>query len=97
MGNYKLSGASSNDIVGIYKFGIKTFGLQPAKQYLNSLEHFLEELANRPELAREASIFAKNLKHYRFKSNVIFYVSDDTNEIFIIRILGKRMDFIQHL
>ncbi len=97
MANYKLSGASSNDIVGIYKFGIKTFGLNPAKEYLKSLENFLLELAERPELARDASIFAKDLKHYRFKSHVIFYVFDKSDEILIIRILGKRMDFIQHL
>jgi toxin ParE1/3/4 len=97
MGNYKLSGASSIDIVGIYKFGIKTFGLYPAKEYLNSLENFLEELLNKPELARDASIFAHNLKRCRFNTHVIFYVLDDVNEIFVIRVLGKRMDFIQHL
>jgi len=97
MENYRLSGVASNDIVGIYKFGIKTFGLEPAREYLNSLENFLEELANRPELARDASIFAINLKHYRYKSHVIFYVFDAPNKIFVIRILGKRMDFIQHL
>ena len=97
MENYKLSGAASNDIVGIYKFGIKTFGLEPAKEYLKSIENFLEELAIRPELARDASMFARNLKYYRFKSQVIFYVFDESNKIFVIRILGKRMDFIQYL
>lgn len=97
MNNYKLSGAASRDIVGVYKFGIKTFGLNPAKDYLKLLETFLKELACRPELARDASMFAKDLKYYRFKSHVIFYVFDELNEIFIIRILGKRMDFIQHL
>lgn len=97
MGTYKLSGAASNDVVGIYKYGINTFGLSPAKEYVSSLETFLEELANKPELARDASIFAENLLHYRYKSHVIFYVYDNTNQIFIIRILGKRMDFIQHL
>lgn len=97
MGSYKLSGAASNDVVGIYKFGIKTFGQISAEQYVSSLENFLKELSDRPELARDASMFANNLKYYRFKSNVIFYVFDSTDEILIIRILGKRMDFIQHL
>tara|TARA_R110000765_G_scaffold385204_1_gene477006 strand:- start:300 stop:593 length:294 start_codon:yes stop_codon:yes gene_type:complete len=97
MGIYKLSGASSKDLAGIYKFGIVTFGLSSAKEYLTSLEFFLEELADRKELARDASMFAKDLKYYRFKSHVIFYVFDKPDEIFVIRILGKRMDFIQHL
>lgn len=97
MGNYKLSGASSNDIVFIYKFGTSTFGLNAAKEYVSSLELFLGELSERPELARNASMFAKDLLFYRFKAHVIFYVFDNSNEILVIRILGKRMDFIQHL
>lgn len=97
MVSYKLSGAASNDIVGIYKFGIETFGLYPAKVYVSSLEIFLEELVGKPELARDASIFARGLLFYNFKGHVIFYVFDNLNEILIIRILGKRMDFIQHL
>lgn len=97
MENYKLSSAASRDIVGIYKYGIKIFGNQQAQKYLNSIESILNELASRKELARDASMFAKNLKYYRFKSHVIFYVFDELDEIFIIRVLGKRMDFIQHL
>ncbi|MFY9241548.1 MAG: type II toxin-antitoxin system RelE/ParE family toxin [Polaribacter sp.] len=97
MGTYKLSTAATKDIIGIYKFGIKTFGSNQAKSYVNSLERFIKELASRNELARDASIFARNLKYYRYKSHVIFYVFDASEEIFIIRILGKRMDFIQHL
>lgn len=95
--NYKLSSAASNDLVGIYKFGIHFFGIKLAKEYLFALELFLDELSKRPELARDASMFAKSLNYYRFKSHVIFYVFDSDNQIFIIRILGKRMDFIQHL
>jgi toxin ParE1/3/4 len=97
MASYKLSGSATNDIVVIYKFGIKTFGLNPAKEYLNSLENFFEELSNRPELARDASIFANGLKYYRYKAHVVFYLFDESEKIFIIRVLGKRMDFIQHL
>ena len=97
MVSYKLSSAASKDIIGLYKYGIKTFGNTQAKVYLNSLEHMLKELALRKELARDASMFANELFYYRFKSHVIFYVFDTDSEIFIIRILGKRMDFIQHL
>jgi toxin ParE1/3/4 len=95
--SYKLSGAASNDILGIYKFGIVTFGLYPTKEYVTSLELFLEELASEPKLARDASMFAKDLLFYKFKGHVIFYVFDNHNEIFVIRVLGKRMNFIQHL
>lgn len=97
MASYNLSGAATNDIVAIYKFGIKHFGLTQSKQYLQSLELFLEELSQRSELARDASMFAQNLCYYRYKSHVIFYHFKEDNTIIVIRILGKRMDFIQHL
>lgn len=97
MENYKLSTKASQDIVGIYKYGIKIFGASQAKNYLNAVEETLDELAKRKELARDASMFAKDLKYYRYQSHVIFYVFNNYNTIFVIRVLGKRMDFIQHL
>ena len=48
MAEYKLSSAATNDVVAIYKFGIKHFGAKPAKAYLQNLELFLKELAIRP-------------------------------------------------
>lgn len=97
MRGYNLSGAASNDIAGLYKFGIKNFGLDQARTYILALESFFKELAERPELAKDASSFAHNLKYYSYKAHVIFYVIDNPNHIFVIRVLGKRMDFIQHL
>lgn len=97
MGNYRLSGRAQYDLVGIYKFGKKYFGPEPAATYLFNLEIFLEELADRPELARDASKIAASLQYYNYKAHVIFYLFEDDNEIFIIRILGKRMNFIDHL
>ena len=53
--------------------------------------------SERPELAKDASTIADSLKYYSYKAHVIFYQFDHANEIFIIRILGKRMNFIEHL
>jgi len=97
MGNYNLSTRAQFDIVGIYKHGIKFFGSEQALDYLTQLEGFLEELAERPELARDASPIANALKFYNFKGHVIYYSLDDVNEIFVVRILGKRMNFEEHL
>ena|SRR5665811_165039 len=97
MGNYNLSGRAQFDLVGIYKYGKKHFGPEPAATYLYDLELFLEELADRPELAKDASKIAASLKYYSYKAHVIFYLFENEKEIFIIRILGKRMNFIEHL
>ena len=97
MGNYNLSTRAQFDIVGIYKHGIKFFGSEQTLDYLTQLERFLEELAERPELARDASPIANALKFYNFKGHVIYYSFDDHNEIFVVRILGRRMNFEEHL
>ena len=96
MGNYSLSGRAQFDLVGIYKYGIKMFGQQNASSYLYELETVLEELAERPELAREASFIAHSLKYYTYRAHVIFYEMDNENEIQVVRVLGKRMNFIDH-
>jgi toxin ParE1/3/4 len=97
MATYKLSTSATRDFIGIYKFGINRFGIQQAEKYLLSLEYFLLELSARPELARDASMFAYELKYYNYKAHVIFYLIDATNSIYIIRVLGSRMNFIEHL
>ena len=97
MGNYSLSGSASIDLIGIYKFGKNRFGKQQAQKYLFSLENFLKELSERPNLARDASMFAHNLKYYNYKSHVIFYLINSSNTIYIVRVLGSRMNFIEHL
>lgn len=97
MGNYSLSSQAQHDLIGIYKYGIKYFGNTQSTKYLTELEKFLEELAERQELARDASTIANNLKFYRYQAHVIFYQFEDEKNIFIIRVLGKRMNFIEHL
>ncbi|MFS4469676.1 type II toxin-antitoxin system RelE/ParE family toxin [Maribacter sp. 2210JD10-5] len=97
MGIYNLSTRAQFDIVGIYKHGIKFFGAKQASDYLIQLEGFLEELAERPELARDASPIANALKFYNFKGHVIYYLFDGHGEIYVVRVLGKRMNFEEHL
>ena len=64
MGNYNLSTRAQFDIVGIYKHGIKFFGSEQALDYLTQLEGFLEELAERPQLARDANTPYLAIMHY---------------------------------
>jgi toxin ParE1/3/4 len=97
MGHYNLSTRAQFDLVGIYKYGIKFFGQNQAVDYLQELETFLVELADRPELAKDASTISTALQYYNFKAHVIFYTFDNKHEIYVIRILGKRMNFLEHL
>ena len=74
MATYKLSSAAEKDLIGIYKYGKNRFGTQQAKKYLLSLDGFFIDLAEKPNLARDARMLANNLKFYNYKGscNILF-------------------------
>ena len=97
MESYDLSVRAQFDMVGIYKFGIKYFGIDQAVKYQYELEETFNELANRPEIAGDASSLASDLLFYRYIGHYILYQFENKNEIYVVRILGKRMNFIERL
>ena len=94
--SYRLSSRAVQDIADIYKYGIKVYGIENALRYLDDLENQLLVLSSK-ELDRDASQFAHNLKLYSFRAHVVFYVVDEDEEIYVIRVLGKRINFIDYL
>ncbi|WP_424003576.1 type II toxin-antitoxin system RelE/ParE family toxin [Maribacter sp. IgM3_T14_3] len=94
---YIISVKARNDIKSVAKYTIKEFGKSQSLKYANGLKVILEELANNPELGRRyVAVKNQMLLRYRFKSHVVFYyiISDG---IFIVRVLGGKMDFPKHL
>lgn len=60
MGNYNLSTKAQQDIVSIYKYGIKYFGVSQAVNYLQEIEQFLLELSQRTALAKDVYTIAND-------------------------------------
>ena len=48
MGSYNLSTTAQFDVIGIYKYGIKYFGIEQAVGYLTELEHFFGRTSGTP-------------------------------------------------
>jgi len=96
MGSYSLSKKADFDLEKIYEYGILNFGLKRAKIYIIGLHERFEDLANSPGFGRCASQYALKLRRFEYKSHVIFYIITDTG-VFIVRVLGVRMDFRQHI
>ena len=95
--SYSLSSRAQEDIVLIYKFGIKYFGPDRSRKYLEGLIQLLDEIGRRPELDRNVPQLAMNLKRHRYKAHVLFYTRDEGDHVFIVRVLGKRMNFLEHI
>lgn len=94
---YVISARAKQDLKSIAKYAIENFGEAQSLKYAKGLEEITEELAGKPELGRNY-VVVKNrmLLRHRFKPHVIFYYKDEDG-IFIVRVLGGRMDFPKHL
>jgi len=95
--SYVISVKAISDFKFIAKYTIREFGQSQSLKYANGQKRALGELANNPELGRRyIAVKNKMLLRYRYKSHVIFYylLSDG---IFIVRVLGGKMDFPKHL
>lgn len=94
---YIISVRAKKDIKSIAKYTVENFGEAQALKYAKGLKEVIEELSDNPELGRRY-VPIKNhiLFRHRFKSHVIFYYNNEVG-IFIVRVLGGRMDFHKHL
>ncbi|WP_136468442.1 type II toxin-antitoxin system RelE/ParE family toxin [Flagellimonas onchidii] len=95
--NYVISAKAKQDIKSIAKYTIENFGETQSLKYASGLRKVMEELVQKPELGRNyVAVKNRMLLRYRFKSHVIFYYKKK-KDIFIVRVLGGRMDFPKHL
>lgn len=95
--SYVISVKAKSDIKSIAKYTIKELGERQSLKYAQGLKKALGELADNPELGRRyVAVKNKMLLRYRYKSHVVFYYIESKG-IFIVRILGGKMDFPKHL
>ncbi|WP_373516333.1 type II toxin-antitoxin system RelE/ParE family toxin [Pricia sp.] len=92
MGDYRITTKADSDLLDIARFTIRKFGVEQARVYKDGLYNCFKALAKIPDLARNASLYAPNLKRYIFKSHTIFFRPEE-NGIAIVRVLHQKMDF----
>ena len=96
MANYSLSNEADLDIENHYEYGILTFGLEQAQNYMLAMHDSFELLADNPNLGRKADFLKENLYRFDFREHVIFYYQKPKG-IHISRVLTEDMDFKRHL
>ena len=93
---YKLSRKAEINVAGMFELGIYKFGLLQAQKYILGMHDVFQVLYENTELGRDASEYIVDLKRFTYKAHTIFYLIT-TNEIFILRVLGQRMDYESNL
>lgn len=89
MPTFSLVERASDDLLDIYLFGIRQFGIRQADLYLDSLENCFQLLAENPRMGRRAERVAPGLRRHEHKSHVIFY-REQAAGVEIVAVLHER-------
>lgn len=92
MARYRILAEANTDIDGIYAYGIETWGLAQAKDYLLGLHERFEFLVDNPNIGVNSDELSPGLQRFRYGRHVVFFINTD-NGILIVRVLGEEMDF----
>jgi len=86
MGTYRLSRKADDDLAGLYRFGVRAFGVKRADQYFDSLCERLDAIASNPMLY-QALEYRDGYRRSVHPPHTIYYriISDGLVEI--VRIL----------
>lgn len=96
MNNYALSADAEQDVIGIYLYSIKNFGLARADQYVSDMYDQFAALSKQPYSGKSCEEVAAGLRRLRHESHIIYY-RIKRDDAFILRILHGRMDPGRHL
>ena len=91
---YILSVRSKEDLRSIALYTIAKFGVEQSKKYAIGFAKALDFLSKNPNHGkRYLSTSKKMLFRYRYISHIIFYHPTESG-IFIVRVLGRRMNLL---
>jgi len=90
MTNYKLSNTAVEDLIRIYQFGVKKFGIRQAEKYYNSLFECFEVIADNPHSFTAIDHIRTGYRRCPCSSDSIYFRISDSNEVEIMAIIGKQ-------
>ena len=96
MGAYRLSLKTLDDLDDIALYTLQEFGLEQSHRYRDGIKACFQNVADNPDLGRQADNLAPALRRIEHESHVVFYTSTERG-VLIVRVLHKRMDFKRHL
>lgn len=90
-----LSRRASQDFDEIYQYGFSKFGEHQADKYAINLSSCLETISLNPEIGRFDTRVSPAIRRHEHLNHIICYDVIE-NEIIIVRILHKSMNFLRN-
>jgi toxin ParE1/3/4 len=92
---YRLSKRAAQDVIDIYAYGAREFGVMQAEKYHESLTRIFNFLSEHPLAARERTEFSPPVRIHAFGAHVVIYLSGEAGAL-IVRVLGGRQDLAEY-
>jgi len=94
---YILSKAAKSDLIGIARYGDRTWGIAMSDDYRDGIIRQFESLVENPRLFREREELSPPVRICPFGSHIILYRLNDKNQIEILRVRHAREDWSEEL
>ena len=88
--------AASDDLGEIFRFSMRKFGRDVAKDYLAGLQATIARLGGHPEMGPAQTGLTPSMRAIPYRSHRVFYTLED-DTVFVIRILHHAMDAASRL
>jgi toxin ParE1/3/4 len=93
---YILTQKAKSDLLDIIEYTRNTWGKRQIRIYIDAIEERCQILAGNPDIGKDADELAPDLLSHPIESHVIYYKRQG-DDIFVIRVLHKRMLPDMHL
>ena len=87
---------AETDIIDLYLYGFRNFGVAQAEKYEKSLRRAFEVISKNPRIAAERMEFSPPVRiHHHGKYYIVYLIEED--HVLIVRILREEVDLTKHL
>ncbi|UZO80008.1 type II toxin-antitoxin system RelE/ParE family toxin [Aquimarina sp. ERC-38] len=90
MAKYKLSNEAKEDLIRIYKYGIKKFGEIQADKYFDLFFEYFDTIADRPFSFEAVDYIKDGYRRCPCGVDSIYYKINNDNMVEIIAIVGRQ-------
>ena len=95
--NYQIAPEAVDDLLGIARYTIRTWGKEQAQSYETTLERSFAVIAKDVENGRVFSKRRPDLRFVRSKHHFVFYLIEKDKSPLILAVFHERMDLINRL
>ena len=89
MAEYKLSNAAKEDLIRIYPYGIKKFGMIQADKYFDSFFEYFDIIAQQPFSFESVNFIKKGYRRCVCGADTIYFKINN-NTVEIMAIIGRQ-------